>query len=104
MQLLLLSTSAALLVAAAVMAFDEVAGLYRAATSGQQALVRASAGLSGGALERAATGDLDLEGSCAELAAAAAAFDEAIARVQRLGTALQVVQMAPGGGARAESY
>src|SRR5712692_559415 len=77
MRLLLFLIAAALLVGAVGTGYCDVAGIYHALTPGQRALPSASAGLSGGVMERAVAGDLDLNQSCAELGTAAGAFTDA---------------------------
>src|SRR5207244_8478918 len=103
MRLLLFLIAAALLVGAIGTGYSDVAGLYHALTTGQRALTSASAGLSGGAMERAVAGDLDLDQSCAELGTAAGAFTDATTGIGRMGSLLRVAEAVPPAAARVDS-
>src|SRR5579884_142482 len=103
MRLFLLSLAAGLLLAAVGAAYSEFTALHRAVSTGQQALARVSTQVSGGALERAVAGPLDLAEPCANLSVAAAAFGEAMAGMERLVPLLQVVEQVPLAAQRTEA-
>src|SRR5262249_42114841 len=103
MRLLLCIVAAALLAGAVGTGYRDVAELYHALTTGQRALTSASAGLSGGALERAAAGELDLNQSCAELGTAAGAFTEAATGIGRMGSLLRLAEAVPPAAARVDA-
>ncbi len=103
MRTFLLSVAAGLLLVAGVAAYGELASLRQSLATGQQALTSASSGISAGALDRAMAGELDLSQSCADLATAAGAFDDAATTVNRLAPLVRLVEQVPATAVRAES-
>jgi LPXTG-site transpeptidase (sortase) family protein len=102
-RLFLLSVAAGLLVVAGVAAYGELASLRQSLSTGQQALASASSGISGGALDRAMAGELDLNQSCTDLSTAAGAFGDAATTVNRMAPLVRLVEQVPATSARTES-
>jgi len=99
----LLSVAAGLLIVAGVAAYGEFVSLRQSLATGQQALASASSGISGGALDRAVAGDVDLSQSCADLSTAAGAFGDAAESVNRMAPLVRLVEQVPATAARTES-
>jgi LPXTG-site transpeptidase (sortase) family protein len=95
MRLFVWSVAAGLMLAGIVAGASELLRLRQVVATGQEALASASGVLAGGAVERVVSGQLDLDRSCAGLAAAADAFGDAADSLERLGPLLRLVESMP---------
>jgi LPXTG-site transpeptidase (sortase) family protein len=95
--------AAGLLLVAGIAAYGEFATLRQSLNTGQQALASASSGISGGTLDRAVAGELDLSKSCADLSTAAGAFGDAATSVNRMAPLVRLVEQVPATAAKTES-
>ncbi len=97
------SVAVGLLLAALALAYHDVEGVRHSLGIGRTALTRANGALTAGGLVQVAVGQFDRSESCAALAAAASAFQDAATNVYRLMPLLQLIEQVPGGAANVDS-